>query len=65
MHLQSKMFEIIERNQKIQEKIVNQFREIKVMQIRANFFWNGANGIFSSPYMLVNTFRLFLRYTYA
>ena len=33
MHLQSKMFEIIERNQKIQEKIVNQFREIKVMQI--------------------------------
>ena len=38
MHLQSKMFEIIERNQKIQEKIVNQFREIKVMQIRANFF---------------------------
>ena len=33
MHLQSKMFEIIERNQKMQEKIVNQFREIKVMQI--------------------------------
>ena len=38
MHLQSKMFEIIERNQKMQEKIVNQFREIKVMQIWANFF---------------------------
>ena len=38
MHLQSKIFEIIERNQKIQEKIVNQFREIKVMQIWEIFF---------------------------